>query len=83
MTFLCALLQPYKEKGTNDLTIGLLVIANLTLAIAAGVYNNQESEIFKFIMFALLLIPHLVLWGYVAWKLVNIIIMHKWVQVRR
>ena len=73
MTFLCALLQPYKEKGTNDLTIRLLVIANLTFAIAAGVYNNQESEIFKFTMFALLLIPHLVLWGYVAWKLVKIL----------
>ena len=69
IAIICTLLQPYKEKICNGLTTGLLVMSSLSFATAVGVYDtDRKNEMVKFMMIALLIIPHCVLWGYVVWK---------------
>ena len=74
LAFLCALFQPYKENVSNALTIGILLIASMLLAVAVGMFDNQQREAVKVIMTVLLLIPHCVFWGYIAYRLANAVV---------
>ena len=71
LAFLCTLLQPYKENVSNALTSGILLIASMLLAVAVDIFDNQQREAVKVIMTVLLLIPHCVFWGYIAYRLAN------------
>ena len=66
---LSTFLQPYKDKLSNAITNGLLVISSLIFATSAGVFDTGgKNEMVEIMMITLLLTPHCVLWGYVVWK---------------
>ena len=71
LAFLCTLLQPYKENVSNALASGILLIASMLLAVAVDIFDNQQREAVKVIMTVLLLIPHCVFWGYIAYRQAN------------
>ena len=65
---LCIWLQPYKQKHSNDLTAGLLLILSFVATNMAGHLNSQETDIADGLTTLFLLVPHTVLWGYVIWR---------------
>ena len=62
---LCICLQPYKQKHSNDLTAGLLLILGF---VATGHSNSQETDIANRLTTLFLLVPHTVLREYVIWR---------------
>ena len=67
-------LQSYKQKHSNDLTAGLLLILSFVATNAAGHLNSQETDIANGLTTLLLLVSHTVLWGYVIWRGVKTVI---------
>ena len=73
LAFFCILLQPYKDKLPNILTAGLFILLGLMAFGLAGTDRSQNREIAELIMALLMLVPHSVLWGYVAWRMIKTI----------
>ena len=71
LAFLCIWQQPYKEKNSNTLTAGLLILISLLGLGTTG--NIQDKNIMNMFMTILLLVPHSAVWGYVVWKVIKII----------
>ena len=74
IAFLCVWQQPYKDRNSNILTAGLLVLVSL---LATGTVHSPETEnTAKVFMTILLLVPHIVLWSYVVWRVLKTITSH-------
>ena len=74
IAFFCIWQQPYKDRNSNTLTGGLLVLVSL---LATGTVHSPESENnAKVFMIILLLVPHIVLWSYVIWRVLKTITSH-------
>ena len=71
--FFWLLLQPYKERVSNTLTIGLLINGSMIFATAAQIYVKRQSETFKRILIFLIFIPHGTFWCYLLWRLIKIL----------
>ena len=70
VAFFYIFLQPYKDKNSNNLTAGLLVLFSL-LAISAIGTESQQRENAKVLMVIILLVPHCVFWGYIVWRVIK------------
>ena len=68
--FFCILLQPYKNKLPNISTAGLFVVLGL---MGLGIHGSRNREIAEVNAVILMVVPHSVLWGYVAWRMVKTI----------
>ena len=74
IAFLCVWQQPYKDRNSNILTAGLLVLVSL---LVTGIVHSPETEnTTKVFMTILLLVPHIVLWSYVVWRVLKTITSH-------
>ena len=71
---LCICLQPYKQKHSNDLTAGLLLILSFVATNVVGNSNSRETDIANRLTTQFLLVPHTVLLGYVIWRGVKTIV---------
>ena len=71
--FFWSLLQPYKKRVSNVLTIGLLINGSMIFATAAHIYANRQSETFKMILIILIFVPHGTFWCYIIWRLIKIL----------
>ena len=71
VALLFAVVQPYKKRAANTLTVGLLVNSTIICAFVPGLCNT--CDLVKKFLLALFLAPHFVLWSYMAWKLMNIV----------
>ena len=66
--------KPYKDRNCNILTAGILVPGCL---LAVGPDQSPESENnAKVFMTIILLLPHIVLWSYVVWRVLKTITSH-------
>ena len=70
VAFFYICLQPYKDKNSNNLTAGLLVLFSL-LAICVIGTESQQRENAEVYMVILLLVPHSVFWGYIVWRMIK------------
>ena len=70
VAFSCICLQPYKDKHSNNLTAGLLVLFSLLGISVIGIESQQRdgAEVF---MAILILVPHSVFWGYIVWRVIK------------
>ena len=63
VAFFTVLIEPYREKMANAMTVGILIVSSLLFALGAQMYS-QERETIKLITIILLMVPHTVFWGY-------------------
>ena len=70
VAFFYICLQPYKDKNSNNLTAGLLVLFSLLGISAIGTESQQRenAEVFMVIIF---FVPHSVFWGYIVWRVIK------------
>ena len=72
IAFLCTLLQPYKERASNALTAGLLIVSSLIFATVTGFLDQAQSKLFRVVITTLLLVPHCACGGmYVLWRILT------------
>ena len=77
IAFFCIWQQPYKDRNSNTLTGGLLILVILVSLLATGAVHSPERENnAKVFMIILLLVPHIVLWSYVIWRVLKTITSH-------
>ena len=67
-SYIC--LQPYKDKCSNNLTAGLLVLFSL-LAISVIGSESQQRENAEVFMVIIFFVPHCVFWGYIVWRVIK------------
>ena len=70
VAFSCICLQPYKDKHSNNLTAGLLVLFSL-LGISVIGIESQQRENAEVFMAILILVPHSVFLGYIVWRVIK------------
>ena len=70
IAFSCICLQPYKDKNSNNLTAGLLVLFSL-LGISVIGIESQQKESAGVFMVITFLVPHSVFWGYIVWRVIK------------
>ena len=74
IAFFCIWQQPYKDRNSNTLTGGLLVLVSLLATVTVPSPESENNA--KVFMIILLLVPHIVLWSYVIWRVLKTITSH-------